>query len=54
MCLPGSEIKREGVYILAALTLGICGILFTSDTLDYPFAGQAELQPNAFEKDPEH
>ncbi|MFL6058941.1 MAG: hypothetical protein ACJ732_08545 [Rubrobacteraceae bacterium] len=54
MCLPGSEIKREGVYILAALTLVICGILFTIDTLDDPFAGQAEVQPKAFEKHPEH
>jgi hypothetical protein len=54
LCAPGSEIEREGVYFLAALTLVICGILFTIDTLDYPFAGQAEVQPKAFENDPEH
>jgi hypothetical protein len=36
--------------MVAALTLVICGILFTIRTLDYPFAGQAEIQPTAFEE----
>jgi hypothetical protein len=36
--------------MVAALTLVICGILFTIGTLDYPFAGQAEIQPTAFEE----
>jgi hypothetical protein len=47
--------------MVAALTLVICGILFTIGTLDHPFAGQAEIQPTAFEevlrsfeKDPGH
>jgi hypothetical protein len=54
LCAPGSEIKRAGGEEVGLLTLVICGILFTIDTLDYPFAGQAEVQLKAFEKDPEH
>ena len=36
--------------MVAALTLVICGILFTIGTLDFPFAGQAAVQPAAFEE----
>jgi hypothetical protein len=54
LCAPGSEIKREGGEEVDALTLVICGILFTIDMLDHPFAAQAEIRPKAFEKDPEH
>ena len=36
--------------MVAALTLVVCGILFTIDALEYPFAGQAEIQPTAFEE----
>jgi hypothetical protein len=36
--------------MVAALTLVICGILFTIGTLNYPFAGQAAVQPTAFEE----
>jgi hypothetical protein len=38
------------VLMVAALTLVICGILFTITTLEYPFAGQAEISPYAFEE----
>ena len=38
------------VLMVAALTLVICGILFTIATLEYPFAGQAEVRPYAFEE----
>jgi hypothetical protein len=36
--------------MVAALTLVVTGILFTIGSLEYPFAGQAEVQPNAFEE----
>jgi len=36
--------------MVAALTLVICGILFTIGTFNYPFAGQARIQPTAFEE----
>jgi hypothetical protein len=36
--------------MVAALTLVICATLFTSGSLGYPFAGQAEIQPEAFEQ----
>ena len=35
---------------MAALTLVICGILFTIGALEYPFAGLAKIQPTAFEE----
>jgi len=34
--------------MVAALTLVICGILFTIAEFDYPFAGAVEIQPVAF------
>jgi hypothetical protein len=36
--------------MVAALTLVVCGILFTIGALEYPFAGQARIQPTAFEE----
>jgi hypothetical protein len=36
--------------MVAALTLVICGILFTIGALEYPFAGVSKVQPNAFEE----
>ena len=35
------------VLMVAALTLVICGILFTIAELDYPFAGVVKIQPDA-------
>jgi hypothetical protein len=35
---------------VAALTLVICSIHFTSGSLEYPFAGQGWVQPAAFEE----
>jgi len=45
-------LKNNLVHALmvAALTLVICGILFTISSLEYPFAGQAKIQPTAFEE----
>jgi hypothetical protein len=36
--------------MIAALTLVICTILLTIGTLEYPFAGAARVQPDAFEE----
>jgi uncharacterized integral membrane protein len=36
--------------MVAALTLVVCGILFTIGALEYPFARQAEIAPYAFEE----
>jgi hypothetical protein len=36
--------------MVAALTLLITGILFTIGSLEYPFAGQAQIRPYAFEE----
>jgi hypothetical protein len=36
--------------MVAALTLVICGTLFTVGSLEYPFAGQAKIRPDAFEQ----
>ena len=36
--------------MVAVLTLVITGVLFTIGSLEYPFAGQAEIQPDAFEE----
>lgn len=36
--------------MIAALTLVITGILFTIGSLEYPFAGQAQVRPEAFEQ----
>jgi hypothetical protein len=34
--------------MVAALTLLICGILFTIGEFDYPFSGVVEIRPDAF------
>jgi hypothetical protein len=34
--------------MVAALTLVICGILFTISEIDYPFSGVVEIRPDAF------
>jgi hypothetical protein len=36
--------------MISALTLVICGILLTIGLLEYPFAGDARVQPDAFEE----
>ena len=36
--------------MIAALTLVICGILFTIGEFDYPFSGVVEIRPEAFEE----
>ena len=36
--------------MVAALTLLICGILFTIGALEYPFTGYSRVQPHAFEE----
>jgi hypothetical protein len=36
--------------MVAALTLVICGILFTIGSFEHPFAGQTKIQPDAFEE----
>ena len=35
--------------MVAALTLLICGILFTIGEFNYPFSGIVEIRPDAFE-----
>jgi hypothetical protein len=36
--------------MVAALTLVICGILFTIGEFDNPFSGLVEIQPEAFKE----
>jgi hypothetical protein len=45
-------LKSNWVHALmvAALTLVICGILFTIGAFDHPFAGQVRIEPTAFEE----
>jgi hypothetical protein len=45
-------LKRNAAHALmvAALTLVICGILFTIGEFDYPFSGGVEIQPDAFKE----
>ena len=47
--LFGLKSNWAHALMVAALTLVICGILFTISALDFPFAGQAKIQPTAFE-----
>jgi Protein of unknown function (DUF4239) len=46
------ELKNTVAHALmvAALTLLITGILFTISSLEYPFAGQVRIQPDALEE----
>jgi Protein of unknown function (DUF4239) len=45
--LFGLKSNWAHVLMVAALTLVICGILFTIAELDYPFAGAVKIQPEA-------
>jgi hypothetical protein len=48
--LFGLKSNVAHALMVAALTLLICGILFTIGALEYPFAGYSRVQPNAFEE----
>jgi hypothetical protein len=48
--LFGLKSNVAHALMVAALTLVICGILFTIRSLEYPFAGAAEIQPTAFQE----
>jgi hypothetical protein len=48
--LFGLKSNWAHALMVAALTLVVCGILFTIGALEYPFAGQAGVQPTAFEE----
>ncbi len=45
-------LKNNWVHavMVACLTLLICGILFTISALEYPFAGEVKVQPQAIEQ----
>ncbi len=46
--LFGLKSNWAHVLMVAALSLVICGILFTIAEFDYPFAGAVEIQPAPF------
>jgi len=46
--LFGLKSNVAHALMVAALTLVICGILFTIAEIDYPFSGAVEIQPDAF------
>jgi hypothetical protein len=46
--LFGLKSNVAHALMVAALTLVICGILFTIAEIDYPFAGAVDIQPDAF------
>jgi uncharacterized integral membrane protein len=48
--LFGLKSNWAHALMVAALTLVICGILFTIGALEYPFAGLARVEPTAFEE----
>jgi len=48
--LFGLKSNWAHALMVAALTLVICGTLFTIGSLEYPFAGQVEIRPYAFEQ----
>jgi hypothetical protein len=48
--LRAQEQLGARALMVAALTLVICGTLFTIGSLEYPFTGQAEIQPETFEQ----
>jgi Protein of unknown function (DUF4239) len=48
--LFGLKNNLAHALMIAALTLVICTILLTIGLLEYPFAGQARIQPDAFEE----
>ena len=46
--LFGLKSNVAHALMVAALTLVLCGILFTIAEIDYPFSGVVEIQPEAF------
>jgi hypothetical protein len=48
--LFGLKSNRTHALMVAALTLVICGILFTIGEFDYPFSGVVEIQSDAFKE----
>jgi len=48
--LFGLKSNLAHALMVAALTLVICGILFTIGEFDYPFSGVAELRPEPFKE----
>jgi hypothetical protein len=48
--LFGLKSNVAHALIVAALTLVICGILFTIGEFDYPFSGLVEIRPDAFKE----
>jgi Protein of unknown function (DUF4239) len=46
--LFGLKSNVAHALMVAALTLVICGILFTIAEIDYPFSGAVDIQPDAF------
>ena len=48
--LFGLRSNLAHALMVAALTLVICGILFTIGEFDYPFSGVAEIRPDAFKE----
>jgi lysylphosphatidylglycerol synthetase-like protein (DUF2156 family) len=48
--LFGLKSNRTHALMVAALTLLICGILFTIGEFNYPFSGVVEIRPDAFKE----
>jgi hypothetical protein len=48
--LFGLKSNAAHAFMVAALTLVICGILFTIGEFDYPFSGVVEIGPEAFKE----
>ena len=48
--LFGLKSNWAHALMIAALTLVICAILLTIGLLEYPFAGEARIEPDAFEE----
>jgi hypothetical protein len=48
--LFGLKSNAAHALMVAALTLVICGILFTIGQFDYPFSGVADIRPDAFKE----
>ena len=48
--LFGLKSNRAHALMVAALTLVICGILYTIGEFNYPFSGVVEIRPDAFKE----
>jgi hypothetical protein len=48
--LFGLKSNVAHALMVAALTLLICGILFTIGEFNYPFSGVVEIRPDAFKE----